>query len=167
MKIPDINTQNLYITAKLTSEAENKGDILPDEPDSWFAKKKKSFEKANRRTRRHCRKAVKSQGMFWLIIILVFLNTCVLATEHYRQPAWLDYFQEYVNLFFVVLFTFEMVLKMYSLGFQVSQIYFYFLNYTYKHFDESDFSYELFDLTLEGSWLLINPNKLLNEITVL
>jgi voltage-dependent calcium channel L type alpha-1D len=104
--------------AKLTSEAENKGDILPDEPDSWFAKKKKSFEKANRRTRRHCRKAVKSQGMFWLIIILVFLNTCVLATEHYRQPAWLDYFQEYVNLFFVVLFTFEMVLKMYSLGFQ-------------------------------------------------
>lgn len=124
LKIPDINTQNLYITAKLTSEAENKGDILPDEPDSWFAKKKKSFEKANRRTRRHCRKAVKSQGMFWLIIILVFLNTCVLATEHYRQPAWLDYFQEYVNLFFVVLFTFEMVLKMYSLGFQVSHIYF-------------------------------------------
>ena len=112
----------------MTSEAENKGDILPDEPDSWFAKKKKSFEKGNRRARRHCRKAVKSQGMFWLIIILVFLNTCVLATEHYRQPAWLDYFQEYVNLFFVVLFTFEMVLKMYSLGFQVSHIYFCFLN---------------------------------------
>ena len=118
-----INTLNIYITAKLTSEAENKGDILPDEPESWFAKKKKSFEKVNRRTRRHCRKAVKSQGMFWLIIILVFLNTCVLATEHYRQPAWLDYFQEYVNLFFVVLFTFEMVLKMYSLGFQVSHLY--------------------------------------------
>lgn len=107
----------------MTSEAENKGDILPDEPDSWFLKKKKSFEKVNRRSRRHCRKAVKSQGMFWLIIILVFLNTCVLATEHYRQPAWLDYFQEYVNLFFVVLFTFEMVLKMYSLGFQVSHLF--------------------------------------------
>ena len=127
----------------MTSEAENKGDILPDEPDSWFAKKKKSFEKGNRRARRHCRKAVKSQGMFWLIIILVFLNTCVLATEHYRQPAWLDYFQEYVNLFFVVLFTFEMVLKMYSLGFQVSHIYFCFLNkmfILYKLFDESEYS---------------------------
>ena len=33
------------------------------------------------------------QAMFWFIIILVFLNTCVLATEHYRQPEWLDHFQ--------------------------------------------------------------------------
>ena len=111
----------MSITAKLTEgDKGDKGDVLPDEPDSWFLKKKKAFEKFNRRARRACRKAVKSQGMFWLIIILVFLNTCVLATEHYRQPAWLDYFQEYVNLFFVVLFTCEMVLKMYSLGFQVS-----------------------------------------------
>jgi voltage-dependent calcium channel L type alpha-1D len=89
------------------------------EPDSWYQKKRKSFEKWNRRVRRECRKGVKSQGMFWLIIILVFLNTCVLATEHYRQPAWLDDFQEITNLFFVVLFTFEMFFKMYSLGFQV------------------------------------------------
>ena len=57
--------------------------------------------------------------MFWLIIVLVFLNTCVLATEHYKQPAWLDDFQEITNIFFVVLFTCEMFLKMYSLGFQV------------------------------------------------
>ena len=56
--------------------------------------------------------------MFWFIIILVFLNTCVLATEHYRQPEWLDHFQEITNLFFVVLFTVEMFLKMYALGFQ-------------------------------------------------
>ena len=41
--------------------------------------------------------------MFWFIIILVFLNTCVLATEHYGQPEWLDHFQEITNLFFVVL----------------------------------------------------------------
>ena len=59
------------------------------------------------------------QAMFWLIIVLVFLNTCVLATEHYKQPAWLDDFQEITNIFFVVLFTCEMFLKMYSLGFQV------------------------------------------------
>ena len=56
--------------------------------------------------------------MFWFIIILVLLNTCVLATEHYRQPTWLDQFQEITNLFFVVLFTLEMLLKMYALGFQ-------------------------------------------------
>ena len=56
--------------------------------------------------------------MFWFIIILVFLNTCVLAKEHYRQLEWLDHFQEITNLFFVVLFTVEMFLKMYALGFQ-------------------------------------------------
>jgi len=43
--------------------------------------------------RRACRKAVKSQAFYWLIIVLVFLNTVVLATEHYKQPKWLDHFQ--------------------------------------------------------------------------
>jgi voltage-dependent calcium channel L type alpha-1D len=49
---------------------------------------------------------------------MIFLNTCVLTSEHYQQPDWLDDFQEVANLFFVVLFTVEMLLKMYSLGFQ-------------------------------------------------
>lgn len=105
----------------MTSETEVKAsqdDLLEEE--SYWEKKRKAIEKANRRARRACRRAVKSQAMFWIIIVLVFLNTCVLATEHYRQPAWLDDFQEITNLFFVVLFTFEMFLKMYSLGFQVS-----------------------------------------------
>lgn len=49
--------------------------------------------RVNRRMRRACRKAVKSQVFYWLIIVLVFLNTGVLATEHYDQPHWLDEFQ--------------------------------------------------------------------------
>lgn len=61
--------------------------------ESWFRKKKKNFDKHNRRLRRSCRKAVKSQAFYWLIIVLVFLNTGVLATEHYRQATWLDFFQ--------------------------------------------------------------------------
>ncbi|XP_068234730.1 muscle calcium channel subunit alpha-1-like isoform X2 [Palaemon carinicauda] len=92
---------------------------------SWWQKKKKGFDRLvkgikgiNRRARRACRKAVKSQAFYWLIIVLVFLNTAVLASEHYRQPDWLSKFQDYTNLFFVVLFTCEMLLKMYSLGFQ-------------------------------------------------
>ncbi|KAJ8923541.1 hypothetical protein NQ315_010119 [Exocentrus adspersus] len=86
--------------------------------ESWFSKRRKDFERVNRRMRRACRKAVKSQTFYWLIIILVFLNTGVLATEHYQQPPWLDNFQEYTNMFFIALFTMEMLLKMYSLGFQ-------------------------------------------------
>ncbi|KAK8396140.1 hypothetical protein O3P69_005321 [Scylla paramamosain] len=85
---------------------------------SWWQKKKRGFDRINRRARRACRKAVKSQAFYWLIIVLVFLNTAVLASEHYRQPDWLSQFQDYTNLFFVVLFTCEMLLKMYSLGFQ-------------------------------------------------
>ncbi|XP_069194602.1 muscle calcium channel subunit alpha-1 [Procambarus clarkii] len=97
----------------------DKGDDNDDaQQPSWWQRKKKGFDRINRRARRACRKAVKSQAFYWLIIVLVFLNTAVLASEHYRQPDWLSQFQDYTNLFFVVLFTCEMMLKMYSLGFQ-------------------------------------------------
>ncbi|XP_055690016.1 muscle calcium channel subunit alpha-1 isoform X4 [Lutzomyia longipalpis] len=97
---------------------EQLGEEVDAKQESWMRKRKKSLERVNRRLRRACRKAVKSQAFYWLIIVLVFLNTGVLATEHYNQPPWLDDFQEVTNMFFVALFTMEMVLKMYSLGFQ-------------------------------------------------
>lgn len=72
-------------------------DQLGDEgeihQESWMTKKKKDMDRINRRLRRGCRRAVKSQAFYWLIILLVFLNTGVLATEHYGQPTWLDEFQ--------------------------------------------------------------------------
>ncbi|XP_026318238.1 muscle calcium channel subunit alpha-1-like [Hyposmocoma kahamanoa] len=85
---------------------------------SAFKSWKRDFDKVNRRMKRACRRAVKSQTFYWLIIVLVFLNTVVLASEHHRQPRWLDSFQEYGNAFFVALFTLEMLVKMYSLGLQ-------------------------------------------------
>lgn len=85
---------------------------------SWFQQKRLRLQKVNRRCRRFCRKIVKSVAFYWIVIVLVFLNTCVLTSEHYGQPEWLDEFQAIANLFFVVLFTMEMFLKMYSLGFQ-------------------------------------------------
>ncbi|RCN26676.1 hypothetical protein ANCCAN_27597 [Ancylostoma caninum] len=77
----------------------------------------KRFEKTNRRCRRACRRLVKSQTFYWLVILLVLLNTLVLTSEHYGQSEWLDNFQTMANLFFVILFSLEMLLKMYSLGF--------------------------------------------------
>ncbi|XP_044016897.1 muscle calcium channel subunit alpha-1 isoform X3 [Aphidius gifuensis] len=94
------------------------GDDDNNQQESVWKRKRRDLDRINRRMRRSCRKAVKSQGFYWLIIGLVFLNTSVLATEHYRQPDWLDLFQEYTNMFFIALFTMEMILKMYSLGFQ-------------------------------------------------
>ncbi|XP_044741496.1 muscle calcium channel subunit alpha-1 [Chrysoperla carnea] len=110
-----INQDGKLLNEMESSNQLEEGDI-PQE--SWYKKKKKEIDRVNRRLRRACRKAVKSQAFYWLIIILVFLNTGVLATEHYKQPEWLDQFQEVTNVFFVALFTMEMMLKMYSLGFQ-------------------------------------------------
>ena len=100
---------------------ENNDGTDPPDTGNWFQRKRKQIERWNRKSRRNCRRAVKSQAMFWFIIILVLLNTCVLATEHYNQPGWLEHFQEIANMFFVVLFTLEMLLKMYALGFQVKR----------------------------------------------
>ena len=83
-----------------------------------FGRMMERVDNFNRRVRPKCRRAVKSQAMFWVVVTLVFLNTCVLATEHHNQPEWLGNFQELTNFFFVVLFTFEMFFKMYALGIQ-------------------------------------------------
>ncbi|KAH7974411.1 hypothetical protein HPB49_015094 [Dermacentor silvarum] len=91
------------------------GDVVVP---SWWTSKSKQLSRTNRRLRRACRKGVKSQAFYWIVIVLVFLNTLTLASEHHTQPPWLDHFQDVANMFFVVLFTLEMLLKLYSLGFQ-------------------------------------------------
>ncbi len=50
----------------------------------------KRFDKMNRIARRHTYKFVKSQFFYWLVIIIVFLNTAVLTSEHFKQDHWLD-----------------------------------------------------------------------------
>ncbi|XP_019884382.1 muscle calcium channel subunit alpha-1 isoform X3 [Camponotus floridanus] len=119
---PEIDESKQDGKTKQQNEIESTDQLEGDEEgiqqESVWKKKKRDLERVNRRMRRACRKAVKSQVFYWLIIVLVFLNTGVLATEHYDQPHWLDEFQEITNMFFIVLFSMEMMLKMYSLGFQ-------------------------------------------------
>ncbi|VDK63452.1 unnamed protein product [Onchocerca ochengi] len=98
---------------ELDEEADEKTD---DSRPSWWKKRLRRIQKLNRRCRRGCRRLVKSQTFYWLVIVLVLLNTLVLTTEHYKQESWLDNFQTVANLFFVILFSMEMILKMYSLG---------------------------------------------------
>ena len=89
--------QETYQTDSLGEEDEalwevsNKKTICRDIMDG-------NYFRWNRSMRRKCRNICKSQWMFWLIVTLVFLNTCVLATEHHHQPEWLDDFQVRVNL---------------------------------------------------------------------
>ena len=50
------------------------------------------------------RRMCKQQWWFWLVIILVFLNTCTVAVEHYNQPDWLTDFLCKLGMGFTAVF---------------------------------------------------------------
>ncbi|XP_038604664.1 voltage-dependent L-type calcium channel subunit alpha-1S [Tachyglossus aculeatus] len=70
----------------------------------------------NRIFRRKCHEVVKSKVFYWLVILVVALNTLSIASEHHKQPAWLTHVQDLANTVLLALFTVEMLLKMYGLG---------------------------------------------------
>uniref|UniRef100_A0A452DLC8 Voltage-dependent L-type calcium channel subunit alpha n=1 Tax=Capra hircus TaxID=9925 RepID=A0A452DLC8_CAPHI len=74
------------------------------------------LRRANRGLRARCRRAVKSNACYWAVLLLVFLNTLTIASEHHGQPFWLTQIQEYANKVLLCLFTVEMLLKLYGLG---------------------------------------------------
>uniref|UniRef100_A0A8D0V3C3 Voltage-dependent L-type calcium channel subunit alpha n=1 Tax=Sus scrofa TaxID=9823 RepID=A0A8D0V3C3_PIG len=74
------------------------------------------LRRANRGLRASCRRAVKSTACYWAVLLLVFLNTLTIASEHHGQPVWLTQIQEYANKVLLCLFTVEMLLKLYGLG---------------------------------------------------
>ncbi|KAH8854344.1 Muscle calcium channel subunit alpha-1 [Schistosoma japonicum] len=108
------------------------------------------LRKFRKRTRRAVIAFINSRQCFALIIILVFLNTVVLTTEHHNQPEWLDEFQDFANVVFVTLFTLEMVIKMAASGFS---------DYFSKLFNRFDFFVVIFSI-LESVFVksgLLNP----------
>ncbi|XP_038018443.1 voltage-dependent L-type calcium channel subunit alpha-1S [Motacilla alba alba] len=70
----------------------------------------------NRMFRRKCRDVVKSKFFYWLVILMVALNTLSIASEHHFQPEWLTRVQDNANRLLLALFVAEMLLKMYALG---------------------------------------------------
>lgn len=53
----------------------------------WF-----KYRRQERRFRLMVRRTVKTQGFYWSVIVLVFLNTLCVAVEHDNQPDWLSDF---------------------------------------------------------------------------
>ncbi|MBZ3879289.1 Voltage-dependent L-type calcium channel subunit alpha-1S [Sciurus carolinensis] len=70
----------------------------------------------NRVFRRKCHDLVKSKVFYWLVILIVALNTLSIASEHHNQPLWLTHLQDVANRVLLSLFTIEMLMKMYGLG---------------------------------------------------
>ncbi|XP_063223249.1 voltage-dependent calcium channel type A subunit alpha-1 [Bacillus rossius redtenbacheri] len=74
------------------------------------------FWRAEKRFRFWIRHMVKTQGFYWFVIVLVFLNTMCTAVEHYGQPDWLTKFLYIAEFVFLGLFMMEMFIKVYALG---------------------------------------------------
>ncbi|XP_040841145.1 voltage-dependent L-type calcium channel subunit alpha-1S [Ochotona curzoniae] len=70
----------------------------------------------NRVFRWKCHDLVKSRVFYWLVILIVALNTLSIASEHHNQPPWLTQLQDIANRVLLSCFAIEMLLKMYGLG---------------------------------------------------
>ncbi|XP_053515504.1 voltage-dependent L-type calcium channel subunit alpha-1S [Artibeus jamaicensis] len=70
----------------------------------------------NRVLRWKCHEAIKSRAFYWLVILIVALNTLSVASEHHHQPTWLTHLQDVANRVLLSLFAIEMLMKMYGLG---------------------------------------------------
>ena len=64
----------------ITEDGGSQGDL---NKELWRKEKQMRFL-----IRRWC----KTPAWFWFVIVLVFLNTCTVAVEHYNQPEWLTEF---------------------------------------------------------------------------
>ncbi|XP_068125554.1 voltage-dependent L-type calcium channel subunit alpha-1S [Hyperolius riggenbachi] len=72
----------------------------------------------HRLLRRKSRDLVKSRFFYWFVIMIVLANTIVIATEYHHQPDSLTRAQDIANQVLLALFTIEMIVKIYALGFQ-------------------------------------------------
>ena len=66
--------------------------------------------------RRWGTRLVESTGFTIFIIILIILNTSVMAADFFGMPETLHLILEYLNILFTLMFTAELLLKVYSLG---------------------------------------------------
>uniref|UniRef100_A0A8C0ZYJ5 Voltage-dependent L-type calcium channel subunit alpha n=1 Tax=Castor canadensis TaxID=51338 RepID=A0A8C0ZYJ5_CASCN len=85
-------------------------------PSSSVSFHSRHWRQWNRVFRWKCHDLVKSKVFYWLVILTVALNTLSIASEHHNQPLWLTHLQDVANRVLLVLFTVEMLMKMYGLG---------------------------------------------------
>uniref|UniRef100_A0A8D3CH50 Voltage-dependent L-type calcium channel subunit alpha n=1 Tax=Scophthalmus maximus TaxID=52904 RepID=A0A8D3CH50_SCOMX len=108
-----IGYMDWLIEAEDVDEEGNKRDSGAPSGSRWY------HRLLNHTFRKNCRVAVKTTNFYWLVLLLVFLNTVASASEHYGQPKWLTEMQERANKILLLLFTLEMLMKMYAFGLQI------------------------------------------------
>ncbi|TGZ60418.1 hypothetical protein CRM22_008542 [Opisthorchis felineus] len=106
-----------YDEAELLGEPKT-GNLLGQSYGELLKRRKERCQscwRTEKRIRYAIRRMVKSQACYWIVIVLVFLNTVCGAIEHHGQPIWLSNFLYYAEYVFLGLFIAEMLLKMYGL----------------------------------------------------
>ena len=76
-----------------TGEGQGEGEGGEPEKNGCCDKFIKRFTHLNNALKRKVHKLIKSQFFYWLIIVLVFLNTIITAVEFHKQPKFMDDFQ--------------------------------------------------------------------------
>ncbi|XP_006757540.1 PREDICTED: transmembrane protein 9, partial [Myotis davidii] len=61
--------------------------------DPLIRKPNRHWRQWNRIFRWKCHDLVKSRAFYWLVILIVALNTLSIASEHHNQPPWLTHLQ--------------------------------------------------------------------------
>uniref|UniRef100_UPI00398E59A7 calcium channel, voltage-dependent, L type, alpha 1F subunit isoform X2 n=1 Tax=Pristiophorus japonicus TaxID=55135 RepID=UPI00398E59A7 len=109
-------SETASINTEIAGEEEHMGCCAESLAKIYKTRICKRLRRWNRSCRRRCRAAVKSVIFYWMVLLLVFLNTSTIASEHHNQPDWLTQTQDIANKVLLALFTCEMLLKIYSLG---------------------------------------------------
>ncbi|XP_031638409.1 voltage-dependent calcium channel type A subunit alpha-1-like isoform X2 [Contarinia nasturtii] len=124
MHILDVRRRRAAKKRKLKLAGKSKSTDTEDESayeDEFSSLRKSKSERegsfwiVEKRFRFRIRRMVKTQWFYWTVIVLVFLNTAFVASEHYGQPEWLKRFLDYTEFIFLGLFISEMCLKIYAI----------------------------------------------------
>uniref|UniRef100_A0A8C7HU95 Voltage-dependent L-type calcium channel subunit alpha n=1 Tax=Oncorhynchus kisutch TaxID=8019 RepID=A0A8C7HU95_ONCKI len=100
----------------LENNQEGKGRLTQKESESRVVYYYRQARRWNRFFRMKCLVYVKSKTFYWSVILVVFLNTIAIASEHHHQPDMLTTVQDNANKVLLTLFALEMFVKMYALG---------------------------------------------------
>jgi voltage-dependent calcium channel L type alpha-1D len=97
-----------------TGDGQNDGDFGEIEAKRGFCLIVwRRIQNTNNLLKRKIHKMVKSQFFYWLIIVLVFLNTIIVAVEFHKQPKFMDEFQCkafcFIIFFILYLFSFKFI----------------------------------------------------------
>ena len=80
---------------------------------SWFHRKERRF-------RMKVRHMIKTSYFYWTILTLIFMNTIFMCSVHHNQPEYWESFLYYAEFVFLGFFGIELLLKVITLIYLVS-----------------------------------------------